>query len=340
MRFWMHCQRNQKLLFPPTTRPLAMLLHKVTRQFHFLQYSINGNQAISLRSISPRLTNCTRHSGFRSVAEFTLEIGAPLIIWSVLVPWITYKSQECTFLTGISTRLPFKVYGISSTWMIWHVPVGLSEKRSREQLKMEHTRAGTWRGLRLDLISKLIFFSSACDSVLLSQSLTKRITRSSVPPSIDCATTRASSIASLVFRSSENEKHVSRTLYISDEPNRIPPGFLQNGSELSRRWNALAYSQHTIASSQHYESTSISTSRGCDQHVVPVIFIQIKSVNTSDLTMGRIHHTSLYSAKYAIRNLSAAAFTLSSVPKLGRGQNPMGMHGNGLTHTNSPASPT
>lgn len=59
--------------------------------------------------------NCARHSGFRSVAEFTLEIFAPLIIWSVFSTVTTYELQEYTFLTGTSTRLPFKVYGMSLT---------------------------------------------------------------------------------------------------------------------------------------------------------------------------------------------------------------------------------
>jgi len=83
------------------------------------------------------------------------------------------------------------------------------------------TLAGTCRGLLLFRISNLIFCSRSLDKVWPGGSLTNSTTRSSAPPSIFCPTATAST------GESADTKHVARTSYISDDPKRTPPGFLE-----------------------------------------------------------------------------------------------------------------
>jgi hypothetical protein len=114
------------------------------------------------------------------------------------------------------------------------------------------TLAGTCRGLRRKRISLLICRMNSGDSCP-SLSFTKRMTRSSESPSIFCPTAKESTMA---WSAVGEEKHDSITSYSSEDPKRMPPGFLAQFNILLQP--SSDYSQNTIRPSQHDHTTAIS----------------------------------------------------------------------------------
>lgn len=115
-----------------------------------------------------------------------------------------------TFLTGTSTRFPFKVYGMSWTCTIYISSV-LANAMHRVLIFAARTFDGTCLGLLLALISVLIDLSRSADRTSPSTSCTKRTTRSSVPSSIDWPTAKQSTIVCAFDVAVDGEKHISTT---------------------------------------------------------------------------------------------------------------------------------